>query len=300
VKSSVEPATVSEAIIKRQSRRFPLFGREAEITLYDIDEMFAEEMFLEVYKEGLRLQKIFNFYDPESELSLLNKKRKMAVSGELKFVIKNALDFSEMTKGAYDISKGKQFLERKSGKEISEVSCSYKDISVQENIVSLNNPDAMIDLGSIAKGFIADMMIELMQKLGIESGFVDARGDMRIYGKYKETCTIQHPRKNETFSPINFENMAIATSGDYSQYDKSYDKSHILGKKEFISVTVIADSLMRADAIATSVSVLDKKNAAQFLKNNKDTMCFAVDSALVKYYFNGFEKILIKQNEQGC
>ena len=66
---------------------------------------------------GLRLQKIFNFYDSESELSILNAKRRLEVSDDLLKVIKKAIKFSLLTNGRYDISLGKNMLERKTGKD---------------------------------------------------------------------------------------------------------------------------------------------------------------------------------------
>ena len=61
-------------------------------------------------------------------------------------------------------------LERKKGLEISKINCSYKDIkikktsSLNEHEIILENKDVMIDLGSIAKGFIADKIAEFLKK----------------------------------------------------------------------------------------------------------------------------------------
>ena len=48
-----------------------LFGDKIEITLYDIEPQLAKPIAEDAYREALRLQKIFNIYDDESELSLL-------------------------------------------------------------------------------------------------------------------------------------------------------------------------------------------------------------------------------------
>ena len=73
-----------------------LFGREIEIVIYGVNEKKSAKIFEEVYKEALRLEKIFNFYDNNSELSKLNKKRKMNISQELAEVLTKSLVFCEM------------------------------------------------------------------------------------------------------------------------------------------------------------------------------------------------------------
>ena len=91
----------------------PLFGGKIIVILYDVDETFGKEILDETYEFALKLQKTFNFYDNESELSILNKKRKLTVSHDLLHVIKNALGFCRLTEGQYDISLGKNILEKK-------------------------------------------------------------------------------------------------------------------------------------------------------------------------------------------
>jgi FAD:protein FMN transferase len=278
-------------------KKLSLFGGTVEIIMYDVDESLSDYFFDDIYSEALRLQKIFNFYDSESELSKLNRKRKMKVSDELLFVIYNALKYAKMTNGAYDISLGRQILNRKIGNDIPVMKCSYKDIFLDGNIIILNHPDVLIDLGSIAKGFIGDKIINYMQNLGIQSGFVDARGDLKIYGSHIEIVKIQDPRKNESHYPILFENMAIATSGDYRQYYGSYDKSHILGQKDFISVTVAAETLMIADVAATCIFVLGSKQAEMFMTQNSELKCLATDTQLKVYDYNNFKDLLIKEEK---
>ena len=90
-----------------------LFGKEIEVLLPEVDEILAEEIIDEMYLEALRLQKIFNIYDKDSELSRLNKKRKLKVSKELLEVLVFSLKFCKLTKGKYDISIGKNILQRK-------------------------------------------------------------------------------------------------------------------------------------------------------------------------------------------
>lgn len=251
------------------SKKWNLFGGEIEVVLYNLDNFNSEYLFQKIYSEALRLQKIFNFFDNKSELSRLNQKRKMKLSKELLEVIKVSLEYCRLTKGRYDISQGKQILARKQGKEIEKTNCSYEDIKIEDDLVTLDNEDVLIDLGSIAKGYIGDKLVELMKKEGIESAFLDLRGDLIMFGKNKEKISIQNPRDNKKLIlSFELENSAVATSGDYNQYSIDFDNSHIIGKKDFISATVISDTLMKADVIATCMMVMGKDHLDIF-KNEK-------------------------------
>jgi FAD:protein FMN transferase len=268
------------------SRKFNLCGGEIEIALYDVDESLANHVLEKVYDEGLRLQKIFNFFDSKSELSMLNRKRKMNVSKEMLEVLKMCLPYCEITSGKYDIAKGKQIKERKSGKEITNLKCSYKDILIEKNTITLNNDNLLIDLGSVAKGYIGDALANFLKEEGIESAYIDLRGDLIIFGKTKEKIAIQHPRqKNKTLFSFETANAAIATSGDYSQYYGDYEKSHIVGKKDIISATVIAETLAEADILATCIMVCGTESLNEF----REKKFFAIDKYLNQLISEGFK-----------
>ncbi|MFQ5474224.1 MAG: FAD:protein FMN transferase, partial [Candidatus Nanoarchaeia archaeon] len=179
------------------SAKKALLGKEIEIALKGIDGFMAEELIDDVYDYGLSLQRIFNFFDSKSELNRLNAKRELDASKDLISVIKKALKLCELTRGQYDITLGKQIIQRKKGLPIRPVNCSYKDIKITGNRIILTHEDAIIDLGSIAKGYIVDKMVEHLISRGVLSGLIDARGDIRVFGKESESVDIQHARDKE-------------------------------------------------------------------------------------------------------
>ena len=269
--------------------RKPLFGREVEIAIFDMDDLLSEEVANRAYEEGLRLSKIFNLYDEKSELSLLNKNRKMRVSKELIEVLDIARGFYELTDGRYDVSLGKLIQQRKKGLKET-VKCSFKDISVDDNFITLNNDDVIIDLGSIAKGYIVDKMIEMLQNDGVMAGLIDGRGYIRIFGDIIQNIGIQHPRnKDETISKITVGECAIATSGDYNQYYGNFEKSHIINSKDFASITVVGPTLVIADAFATAFFVSDNP---KLLERHKDLRVMTIDKNMNIKYYNEFEELL--------
>jgi len=181
-----------------------LFGDFIEIVLYDIDELLGKPILDDAYNEALRLQNIFNFFDKKSELSILNLKRDLIVSDDLHYVISKALKLSEITKGNYDITLGKNILQRKKGENISIIGGSYKDVKVECKRIILNKKDLLIDLGSIAKGYITDKIAEFLKLHGIEEGMIDSRGDILLFGDYEPIIEIQDPRdKDKSVCKVN-------------------------------------------------------------------------------------------------
>ena len=261
-----------------------LMGGEIEFRFYGLPSGIAEEIAALSHLEGKRLEKIFNFYDSKSELNQLNKNRKAKLSLELLEVLKKALEFSELTNGAYDVGLGKNYLERKKGLALSQLGCSYKDIKVTGEEVEFLNKDLVIDLGSLAKGYIVDKLVEFIAKNGVENFLVDARGDLRIFGDNEETIDVQHPReKNKVIYNFKLNNQALATSGDYNQYVGDYDHSHVVGKKEIISASVIAPTLMEADVFATCLMVLSRDKREKLIKDFPQYKVLLIDNNLKIY-----------------
>jgi FAD:protein FMN transferase len=270
---------------------FPLFGDRIVIVLEGVDEQLGRDLEPDIEREALRLQRIFNLYDPHSELSLLNHRRTMTCSPELVEVVRFALQLCEKTRGAYDISKGAQFLARKSGIE-REVDCTYRDIEVTGSrgidaekrasmavtaTVTLWHKDALVDLGSVAKGYIADRLRAfIVETLGVESVFIDARGDIVAAGSAPQRILVQHPRDPAAAATtIQIADCAVATSGDYRQFVGDFARSHIVGARGSVSVTVIAPTLLVADGLATALFVLDPAGCAPLMAQHPDACALA-------------------------
>ncbi|MFH1401083.1 MAG: FAD:protein FMN transferase [Nanoarchaeota archaeon] len=277
-----------EVSIKR-----PLFGKEVEIVIKDMDSEIAGPILERTYRLGLRLSAIFNFHDQRSELANLNKKRTLRVSEELLDVIHLSLAMARQTNGQYDVSLGKVFKQRKAGEKESAVRCSYRDIKTDGHRVSLTHPDALLDLSSIAKGYIVDKMIEHLKEEGVLSGLIDGRGDIRVFGDHEEVLSIEHPRqKGSMIARLRLKDEAVATSGDYNQYIGTHQTSHIINAKDAISVTVVAPTLMLADLNATAIFVLQSDERDAFIAK-EHIKAYIIDKDLRVHQYNKIEEALI-------
>lgn len=268
-----------------------LFGGNIDVVIYDTPQEIVEEVIEIVYSEGLRLQKVFNMYDTNSELSILNKLRRGTISSELLKVLRKAMLFSEMTHGSYDVTLGKYILLRKQGKIVIP-KCSYKDVYINGAEVVLTHPEVVLDLGSIAKGYIADRLAELLQKNGIEEFLIDARGDICVMGKHTHVLGIQHPREEGIIYSIKLRNMAVATTGDYKQYFKDFETSHIINQKNAISVTVVAKTVEEADIYATALFTCSTKRRNELIKSNNNIKVLIMEKDGNLKMLNDFKELI--------
>jgi len=121
----------------------------------------------------------------------------------------------------------------------------------------------MIDLGAIAKGYAADMAARAIKDCGVETGLVNAGGDIRTFGDRLWKIGIKNPRSQGIIATIPIKDKAIATSGDYERFfiDSGRRYCHIIDPETYkpatgrISVTVVAQNCMDADAWATALFV---------------------------------------------
>ncbi|MCR4284872.1 MAG: FAD:protein FMN transferase [archaeon] len=276
-----------------------LFGANVDIFIYNIEEKEAKRIFKKIYEEGVRLERIFNFYDKESELSRLNKERRLKVSQEFLEVLRFSLDFCKWSGGLYDIALGKNFLERKSGKDLSKLGCSYKDIKINGAEVILTHEDLLIDFGSVAKGYITDKMGEDLEKNGIKDFVINSRGDVLVRGDSEHIVEIQNPReRKQTIGKVTIKNSGIATSGDYNQFFGEKNESHIIGETTYTSITVVAPSLREADSYATLLSVISKVDVEDLLDKKKELKVLTLDKMLKIKTYNNFDKIFKQEDDE--
>jgi hypothetical protein len=94
---------------------------------------------------------------------------------------------------------------------------SFTDVELlQGNRVQFRHAGIRLDLGGIAKGFAVDEAITALRTAGLESGLVNAGGDLRAFGRHLSPVEIQHPcRPGNTLAALAISNQAVATSGHY-------------------------------------------------------------------------------------
>ncbi|MGL5314593.1 MAG: FAD:protein FMN transferase, partial [Peptostreptococcaceae bacterium] len=150
--------------------------------------------------------------------------------------------------------------------------------------VKLAKENQKIDVGGIAKGYIADKLIEFYKLNNVSSAIINLGGNIKILGKKSETdlwnVGIYCPKKhsNTTICSIELEDKSIVTSGGYERAFMNNGEvyHHILNpvtgypaKTDLKSITIISDSSLEGDALSTPLFIMGKYQASSFMKKNK-------------------------------
>ncbi len=300
-------------------------GSPLNITLYADGSTKAHQIATEAYKIADSLNLIYSDYLENSELNLLSKKSGIneftKVSLALWDILNLSIKASQQSKGAYDITVGGIVkLWRKARKEkalpeknilkktLQNVGYQYLIVDSITHSVKLLQPNTQLDLGGIAKGYVAQIMVDFCRKEGIEKVLVDAGGDLAMVSQddkpWKIGVTI--PNSEELIPRyLILQNQAVATSGNMYQFVEINGKrySHIvnphtgLGVTHQRNVTVIAPDGATADWLATACSVLSVKKALKLIKSlpNCELLMTEIQKEKLKIWQSeGFEGYLEK------
>lgn len=239
-------------------------------------------------KEALSLcshyENIFSRTNPESELYKVNSKEKTVLSSDLEKVLSFSLDFCRRTDGAFDITvapltKLWNIKERKVPPEEKEISEALRNVGYEKVTLSpFSLGKRELDLGAVAKGYIADCLTEFFKEKGVEEAIIDLGGNVALIGNF--SVGIRDPfDSDKLFAKIRIKDKSAVTSGAYQRYFEYEGERyhHILDPRtgkcassSLASVTVISPSSMHADALSTAIYVLGE-NALSLCAQFPDT-----------------------------
>ena len=210
--------------------------------------------------------------------------------GTLK-TVERALYYSELSGGKFDITiapvsalwdfKNQVIPSRD---EISEAlqNVDYHSIEIKNGEISSGTKQ--IDLGGIAKGYIADRATEYLKENGAENALVNFGGNICMIGEYN--IGIQKPFDDSVIASIALKDKCVVTSGIYERYIESDGKiyHHILDPKtgygaenELASVTVIGEKALDCDALSTVCMLLGTESGMDIINNTADTEAVFID-----------------------
>ena len=208
-----------------------LLGTFVEISIDQDDSQAVDKAFSAVKQ----VQDLMGFHHPLSELSQINRwshQVSLAVHPWTAKIIKIAQEVHRQSNGLFNCGIGHRLVS--AGLLPRHIDLSKYQLGGIEDIHFLdseliNSPKPLcLDLGGIAKGFAVDKAVESLITSGIQSGCVNAGGDLRVFGQSPRSIQIRNPiAPMELIDIGSLQNGAIATSGLYfSQRDQQ--QSHII------------------------------------------------------------------------
>ncbi|BBF41845.1 hypothetical similar to thiamin biosynthesis lipoprotein ApbE [Lachnospiraceae bacterium KM106-2] len=297
-----------------------LLNTVVTITLYDsTDESILDET-LDLCK---KYENIFSRTSSTSELYKLNEgllekdKDGYIVSDELYNLIKTGVKYGDLSKGKFDIAiepvsslwdftAEDPVVPKASDIKKNLPLVNYKDIVVsKKNRISFKKEGMGIDLGAIAKGYIADQLKAFLLKNNVKSAMINLGGNVLCVGKKVDGSAfnigIQKPfaDRNETIAIMQLEDVSVVSSGIYERYFTVNGKSyhHILNPatgysydNNLVGLTIVSKTSVDGDGLSTSCFALGLKDGMALIDSLDDTYAVFITKDNKVHYSSNFKK----------
>lgn len=260
----------------------------------------------------------FSRTNENSEISKINHAggAPVEVSNETITLIKKGLYYSELSAGVFDITIAPvadlwdfkaETPALPDGGAISEAvsHVNYENIIIKNNTVTLTDPSAGIDVGAVAKGYIADQLKKYLKDQGVKHALINLGGNVLAVGTKPDGTAynigIQKPFKEsgEPITSVKITDQSMVTSGVYQRYFELDGKiyHHILNpatgypaENTLSSVTIITNSSLTADALSTTCFLLGLEKGMELIDklDNVDAVFITNDNKV--HYSRNFQK----------
>lgn len=279
---------------------------EHDITVFAMDTVMnittyggSDELLDKVQSRIEQLEAMFSTTDENSEIYAVNRDGSAQVSSDTETLTKFALDICNKTNGALDISiypvvrewgftTGDFKVPDESVINDLLTHVDYRKVKLDENENTITlDKDMKIDLGSVAKGYTGDQIINMLREAGVQSALLDLGGNIQTLGSKTDgsdwRVAVQDPKdpsSGDYLGVVAISDKAVITSGGYERYFQGPDGKtywHIIdpstgrpAENGLISVTIIGDKGVYCDSLSTSLFIMGKDKAADFWRQYKD------------------------------
>lgn len=285
------------------------------ISLYDDSDRSVLDL---AFDEISRLENLLSVTKEGSDLDRLNKaagKEWVEIAPETEEVLLLAKEYTALSGGYFDVTAGPLIdlwgIHNGEGhyptqEELEAVLplTNSDDLLVEDGRAYLVREGMKVNLGAIAKGYIADKVKELLVENGVEHATLDlGRNVLLIGGKTDDTAFnigIQDPNdeQGELVGAIPVTNQSVVTSGINERYFTYEGKNyhHILdpftgfpADNGVASVTILSESSAQGDALSTSCLLLGQEKGLELIEslNGVEALFIMTDGSMIPS--SGFE-----------
>ena len=295
-----------------------VFGTSYSVSYYSEDGLNFEAQFDSLFYE---INKSMSTYQTNSIVSKLNRNKNVLIDAHFLKVLETSREIYKATDGVFDPTIGKLVNAWNFGPEGNIDHLDSLKVDSLMRFVGFNKINRInksilkpkgiyLDFNAIAKGYAVDVIAEFLNGEHIENYLVELGGELRANGKNPEKgrdwkVGIETPHFDENQSILRtviLQNEAMATSGTYRKFRTDHlgnRYAHIIdtktgypSKTNILSVSVIAEYCMTADAYATAFQAMGTERVEAFLRDHPKLKVFLVieneSKALETLAFNGF------------
>ena len=251
---------------------FASMHTRVDIILSNRDEDELVQITESIYKRLNTLEKIGNYFNPSSELSIVNNAGKgvpTIVSKSLLSMIEMCIYYNQKTDGYFDISIDS---DHHSADTLKNVLISKKDLTI-----TLNKEGIKLNLSGFIKGYALDETRKILETKGIDNALINignssvlALGNHPLGDGWKVGIDFPTTGGNRE---IVLNNECLTTSGNNTAQRKHikspYSGEYIEGIR---GISVITDSAAEGEALSTALFAAEPEKRAEILKQFKATV----------------------------
>jgi thiamine biosynthesis lipoprotein len=283
------------------SRSEFVLGTVCTVNLYDRG---VPRVYREIFDRLREIENLMSANLEDSDLGRINNAagiEAVEVHPDTIAVIKRAIHFAELSGGAFDPTVGPLVKLWGIGTDAERIPpeeeiaavlplINWRDIGIDEDActVFLARPGMSLDLGAIAKGYAADEVAAIIKAANIRRALIDLGGNIIVLGAGRNggpwKVGVQNPLEGRGayFGIAEARDKTLVTSGVYERYfeDPATGKRyhHILSVQTgypvdngLLSVTIIGDSSIDADALSTSLFALGFEEGSALVESMDNT-----------------------------
>ncbi|WP_304511990.1 FAD:protein FMN transferase [Aquibacillus saliphilus] len=302
-----------------------LMGTIVTVKVYDEGK---EDVLKPVFDSIHTLSNQISLEESESEVEKININaglQPVEVTEDIYRLIDAGKIYSEKSSGSFDLSIGPLtglwrigFDDAKKPKQdeidavLPLINYSDVELNAEEQTVFLKKKGMQLDLGAIAKGFIADEVVTILKEHDITTAIIDLGGNIYVMGDNpsgdKWTVGIQNPfaPRGETIGKVSEANKSIVTSGIYERFLEIDDTKyhHLLNPKDgypfmndIAGVSIISNKSIDGDALSTSVFAKGIKDGMQYIEGFDEVEAIFISTDKKIYISSGLKGVFELTNE---
>lgn len=313
------------------TKNYISFGGFIQGTTYQITYFSNENKDYRQQIDGLlvRFDSSLSTYKPYSLITRINNNDSLVeIDDYFEVVFNKAYQVYEETNGAFDITVApvinawgfgpEKRVEVDSAKIIGLLKfVGMQHVKIDNHKIYKKFPEVKLDVNAIAQGYSVDIIADFFDKEGIDNYLVEIGGEIRTRGVNRNggpwRIGIDKPIDNnqvpgqELQTIVQLQNKAIATSGNYRKFfeEDGIKYAHTINPKtgfqekhSLLSVTVLSNDCISADAYATAFMIMGLEQSIEFVNNRPDLEAYFIYSDKGGNFkvktTKGFQKLIIK------
>lgn len=261
-------------------------------------------------------EKLFSRTRTDSTLYQVNHQTLARIPSELGQLIDTGLEYCRLSNGAFDISIGavsrlwnfsasEPVLPRENELAAALSLVDYRNIQLSKDgdCWNISMPEgAVLDLGAIAKGYIADKMKEFLLENGVERAIINLGGNVLCVGEKEKGAPfnigVRRPfgTENEALVTLAVSDLSVVSSGTYERNFTLDGRfyHHILNPSTgfpydngLSQVTIISPTSVEGDCLSTVCFALGLEDGMALINSLENTEAIFVTTDGQSHYSNG-------------